>query len=106
MNITKMNDAELDVVVGGTVNEFDELLTSYANNSLLKGMAKLDAHTLGANNAAARIVKKEFRKIGLEADIDLGWFGTGIDSEPNKYWIHGQRVSHSEACDYVRKYAG
>ena len=105
MKLNKMNDGELNIVVGGTVKEFEELLSAFSDNPILKGAAKLDAHTPGANTLAARLIRKELLKMGLEADIDLGWGGTGIGSDPNKYRLNGNRISHKEACDYIRNYA-
>ena len=105
MELNKMNNEELNMVAGGTVKEFEEILSAFSDNPVVKGAAALDAHTPGANTLAARLIKKELLKMGLEAEIDLGWGGTGIGSEHNKYRLNGKSISHKEACDYIRNYA-
>ena len=99
-----MNDCELDNVVGGTVKEFDELLSAVSDNIIVRGAAKLDSHAPVANVYIARVIENELFKIGLDAHIDLGFAGTGIGSGHNTYQLNGKSISHKEACDYVRNY--
>ena len=105
-NITDkiLTEQELNEVAGGTVKEFDELLSAVSDNPIVRGAAKLDSHTPVANAYIARVIEKQLLNIGLEADIDLGWGGTGIGSKHNKYRLNGKDISHKEACDYVRNY--
>ena len=51
-----MNDCELDNVVGGTVKEFDELLSAVSDNIIVRGAAKLDSHAPVANVYIARVI--------------------------------------------------
>ena len=106
-NITDkiLTEQELNEVAGGTVKEFDELLSAVSDNPIVRGAAKLDSHTPVANTLMARVIEKQLLNIGLEADIDLGWGGTGIGSKHNKYRLNGKDISHKEACDYIRYYA-
>ncbi|MBR6123791.1 hypothetical protein IKQ19_09415 [Candidatus Saccharibacteria bacterium] len=104
MKAKKINEAALEQVAGGTVKEFDELLSAVSDNLIVRGAAKLDSHTPVANAYIARVIEKQLLNIGLEADIDLGWGGTGIGSKHNKYRLNGKDISHKEACDYVRNY--
>ena len=105
MELNKMNNEELNMVAGGTVKEFDELLSAVSDNIIVRGAAKLDSHAPVANTLMARVIEKQLLNIGLEADIDLGWGGTGIGSKHNKYRLNGKDISHKEACDYIRYYA-
>ena len=104
MKAKKINEAALEQVAGGTVKEFDELLSAVSDNLIVRGAAKLDSHTPVANAYIARVIEKQLLNIGLEADIDLGWGGTGIGSKHNKYRLNGKVISHQEACDYIRNY--
>ena len=104
MELNKMNNEDLNMVAGGTVKEFDELLSSVSDNPIVRGAAKLDSHAPVANVYIARVIENELHKIGLEAYIDLGFAGTGIGSGHNKYTLNGKSISHKEACDYVRNY--
>ena len=104
MKAKKINEAALEQVAGGTVKEFDELLSAVSDNLIVRGAAKLDSHTPVANAYIARVIEKQLLNIGLEADIDLGWGGTGIGSKHNKYRLNGKDISHKEACNYVRNY--
>ena len=104
MKAKKINEEALEQVAGGTVKEFDELLSAVSDNLIVRGAAKLDSHTPVANAYIARVIEKQLLNIGLEADIDLGWGGTGIGSKHNKYRLNGKDISHKEACDYVRNY--
>ena len=104
MKAKKINEAALEQVAGGTVKEFEELLSAVSDNIIVRGAAKLDSHTPVANAYIARVIEKQLLNIGLEADIDLGWGGTGIGSKHNKYRLNGKDISHKEACDYVRNY--
>ena len=100
----KMNEMELNKVAGGTVREFDELLSAVSDNPIVRGAAKLDSHAPVANVYIARVIENERLKIGLDAHIDLGFAGTGIGSGHNKYRLNGKSISHKEACDYIRNY--
>ena len=104
MKAKKINEVALEQVAGGTVKEFEELLSAVSDNLIVRGAAKLDSHTPVANAYIARVIEKQLLNIGLEADIDLGWGGTGIGSKHNKYRLNGKDISHKEACDYVRNY--
>ena len=104
MKAKKINEAALEQVAGGTVKEFEELLSAVSDNIIVRGAAKLDSHAPVANVYIAKVIENELLKIGLEAQIDLGFAGTGIGSGHNKYRLNGKDISHKEACDYVRNY--
>ena len=68
MKAKKINEAALEQVAGGTVKEFDELLSAVSDNLIVRGAAKLDSHTPVANAYIARVIEKQLLNIGLEAD--------------------------------------
>lgn len=57
---------------------------------------------------AALVEKCLDERIGIKADISLGFAGTGIGSDPNTYIekATGRRLSHAEVLQRIRTYNG
>ena len=106
-NFKKMNDRELDIVVGGTVGELDGLVSACAKNPILKTLSGAGSHVPGANVGVAELMEKQLDKIGIKADIDLGWGGTGINSKHNTYIEKstGKSLSQIDVESRLEKYA-
>ncbi len=100
----KMDLAEMKNVSGGTVNEFEDLVTTLASNGLLKAAGKISSHLPIGNEESAKLVTGVLAKYGIAANIDLGWAGTGIGSEKNTYvnMETNERMSHKEVLDYIK----
>ena len=99
-----MND--LEIISGGTVGEFEDLFEALSSKtSSNSGMAVLfGSHFPGANNGLAALVEECLDKMyGITADIDLGFCGTGIGSEPNKYTdkATGRSLTHKEVMERI-----
>ena len=108
MAINKINEAELESVVGGTVGEFEQLLEAFGTNPTMKGYFKAVAHVPGVNNIEAKVVESWMSEnMHIDADISLGVGGTGLFSKHNTYrdTKTGQYLSQSEVLDRIKKYA-
>jgi hypothetical protein len=106
MKAKKINEEALEMVAGGTVKEYEEIVSAFANNPTLKKIAGLSVHVPGANEATVGLVKGVLGEMNIDADIDLGYLGTGLGSKNNKYTdrISGQSMSHSQVIARIRRY--
>ncbi len=104
MEMKKMDLAAMEHVTGGTVKEFEELVTALTPSGLLKVAGTISAHLPIGNEKSAEIVEGILKKNGIAAHIDLGWHGTGIGSDKNTYvnMETGLRMSHQEVLDVVK----
>lgn len=100
----KLNDMELNEVTGGTVGEFDELVSAFANNPALKQIAGKLTHVPGANKVTVEFVEHVLYEMGIEAKIDLGFLGTGLGSKANTYKsvATGQTLTHGQVIQRIR----
>ena len=101
-----MDAYELDNVVGGTVGELNGLVAACVKNPFLK-MTSVSTHVPGANFAIAKLVGNLLDEMGIDANIDLGFGGTGIGSKHNTYIERstGKRLSQIEVEKRVAEYA-
>ena len=113
-NIKKINagleilsDGELEQIAGGTVGQLDDLVRAGVNNPFLKDLAGLGTHVPGANAITRDLMEDFLGKIGINADISIGFLGTGLGSENNKYTdkATGQSLSHAEVLKRISAYA-
>ena len=99
---------DLETVSGGTVGEFDELIEAYTKDPYLGEAAGLICgHIPGVNNGMAALVESSLRnRLGIEADISLGFAGTGIGSDPNAYFdkATGQPLRHQQVLNRIMNY--
>ena len=109
-NFKTLEMEELEVVSGGTVTELDELIKAFMGNSYFGDLSGLfGGHVPGANYAIAALLEESLESnLGIKADISLGFAGTGIGSDPNKYIEKstGRRLSHSEVLQRINEYNG
>ncbi len=85
MNEMEMNLEEMEMVSGGTVNELSELLQTIGENGALGAFLKVHGHTPVLNILDKTPVTELLYDLGVDADISVGFLGTGIGSDPNKY---------------------
>lgn len=99
---------ELEMVSGGTVKEFEQLMNAIAGNPILgEAGGLICGHIPGVNNGMAALVESILEnRLGIEADISLGFAGTGIGSDPNTYKdiATGQPLSHQQVLEKIRAY--
>lgn len=97
-NTMDLNLNELEIVTGGTVGELEDLVHAFVCTGSDYGVL-FAAHCPGANYGTAKIVEELLNSaLGISADIDLGFCGTGINSKPNKYIdkATGKTLTHEE----------
>ncbi len=106
MEMKKVRMETMANVTGGTVKEFEEIVTALAPTGLLKTAGKISAHIPIGNQKSAEIVTGILQKKGIGAHIDLGWQGTGIGSDHNTYvnMNTGLPMSHQEVLDVVKSF--
>lgn len=114
-NIKKINDQlemltdeQLDQVAGGTVKQFEEICGAMAKNPTLKALLEGTSHIPLGNLASRDIVEHILKdKLNIDADISLGWGGTGLFSKDNKYTdlSTGQSISHQEVLHRIDQIA-
>ncbi len=98
MNEKEMNLDEMEIVNGATVNEFSELQQAMLNNPALRKLAGFGSHVPLSNMGGRDAVKNILRAHGIDADISLGFLGTGIGSSANRYINRhtNEEISHQE----------
>ena len=72
----------------------------------METLGKGKAHVLGANHLMAKEITRLLKdKMGIEANIDLGWGGLGIGSKSNTYKeiATGNSLSHEEVLTGIVK---
>ncbi len=104
MEAKKVSMEALENVNGGTVSEFTDLVSALTPNGVLNGCGKISSHLPIGNQKTAEVVEDILKQHGIDAKIDLGWWGTGIGSEKNTYVNAntGARMSHGEVLDYLK----
>ena len=80
-----MTDEQLDQVAGGTVGEFADILEALAKQKVFKITNAASAHIPELNLKITDGITSMLREIGIEANIDLGYHGTGLGSKKNTY---------------------
>jgi len=106
MAMNKMDAYELDNVVGGTVGELNGLVAACVKNPFLK-MTSVSTHVPGTNFGIAKLVENVLDEMGIDANIDLGFGGTGIGSKHNTYIERstGEHLSQIEVEKRLAEYA-
>ena len=102
--LEKMSDEELEAVAGGTVGEFEELTKAIVSNPTLKKLGGFDSHVPALNGLLANQVEKFLQdNLQIDADISLGFLGTGAGSKNNKYvdMTTGKYISHEEVLKRI-----
>ena len=101
-----LNAQELENVSGGTVEELKELSNAILGNSKFKILSNTETHVPGVNRIVANTAEKMLKEdLNIDANILLGFLGTGAGSSKNTYrdMKTGQYISHAEVLDRIRK---
>ena len=98
---------ELEIVSGGTVGELENLYKAMSSYGFYLDdyASTFSIHCPGANHVLAEIIEEAlYLHLGISADIDLGFMGTGINSKPNKYVdiATGKSLTHSEVINRIK----
>ena len=99
MYTAEMNMKEMETVSAGTVGEMQELVEALSKSSrVAQAICVGVSHIPGLNGSLKDAVVDDLEERGIRAEIDLGWHGTGIGSEPNKYYSakDGSAMTHKQ----------
>ena len=107
MSLSRMNDCELDNVVGGTVNELEGLAKACCNNQTLQKLVGVGVHLPKTAIATAYLMESTLDKMGISANISVGVGGTGAFSKHNTYYDRNlnRNLSQSEVEARLRYHA-
>lgn len=97
----------LDRISGGTVGELKDLTKAILSNSNLQKLSSFETHIPGVNRALANAVEKILKEnLHIDADISLGFLGTGVGSKKNTYkdMTNGRYISHQEVLNRLSKF--
>ena len=91
---------ELEQVNGGTLNELAQLMKADSGSDIIGSTGYL----AGFNTRAAKIMENRLESLGIEADIDIGIAGLGLNEKPNKYtdMATGESLSHLAAVSVLQ----
>lgn len=114
----RINDIELDCISGGTVEELYDLTKKIMDVNpgflgtlgsgavrvadFLQNGTKVGKITGPLNALLSSAVNKYLKNNGISADISIGFLGTDLGSDPNRYSYNGQRISHSKALTLIQ----
>lgn len=106
MKLNRINDFELDNVVGGTVAELKDLVKACTDNPHMKSFVGIAIHLPPATLAAAYAMESKLSEMGIDANISVGVLGTGLFSKNNTYIERktGCKLAHAEVVERVRNY--
>ena len=106
-NAELLSEEQLDNVAGGTVAQLRELLNAVAGNSdvlkFLTGATELSTKIFPvANIPLAYAMEDQLKKLGIDSNISVGWFGTDTRESGNTYSRNGQGMSHEEVVQFIQ----
>ncbi len=102
----QLNSKELEMVNAGTVTELSELMQAISSNGVLRGFMAAHGHTPVLNLLDKIPVQEMLYDLGIDSDISVGFLGTGIGSDPNKYVSlkTNKAMSHQQVLDYLNTF--
>ena len=104
----QLSDAELEKVAGGTVKELEDLSKEILGNPTLKSLGKIESHIPVVNRGIADAVEGILKdQLNIDADISLGFLGTGAGSSKNTYrdMKTGQYITHQDVLDRIKQFS-
>ena len=99
----QLNPEQLENVSGGTVKEYSELLEARNEiNCVGRGVA---SHVPLINHATAYDLENTLKAYDVDAEINLGFAGLGIGSDPNTYRdsVTGETLTHEQVLNRLRR---
>ena len=106
---------QLDNISGGTVAEFNDIYNAFEKKVGTVGEVSngirtiVDAipvagkvSTAAWHNIAAPLVEKGLKDVyGIDANISIGWLGSGFRESGNIYSKNGKGLSHQEVLNII-----
>lgn len=107
MTTEMMTMEQLDNVAGGTIAELKELVEALQSNSVARGLGKAYSHIPAVSEAIKYGVARDLFNMGIEADISVGFCGTGIGSKNNTYKdnANGKSLTHAQVLERIKAYS-
>ena len=109
-----ISDAQLENVSGGTIAQFTDIWNALEkkagvmgdiDNGLRKILDMLPGGSIGTaawRNVAAPLAETALKKCyGIDANISIGWLGTGFRESGNTYSRNGQSISHQDVLNII-----
>ena len=109
-----ISDTELDNISGGTVAQFNDIWEALekqdgamgkVDNTLGKILDMLPGGKIGKaawRNIAAPLAETALKKCyGIDANISIGFVGTGGGESGNSYKKNGQSISHQDVLNII-----
>ena len=109
-----ISDAQLDNISGGTVAQFTDIWNALEKQAGImgdidNGLRTILNHLPGGNigtaawsNIAAPLAEMALKKCyGIDANISIGWLGTGFRESGNSYKKNGQSISHQDVLNII-----
>jgi|GEM_PF-783079 len=103
----ELKSDELEQVTGGTVKEYEQLISAIAGNDKLRVLGEFATH-VPIGNLISREFLEDFldEHLGIKADISLGVLGTGAFSSHNTYTDKrtGRSLTHEEVIEIIQRF--
>ena len=99
----KLTLDEMETVSAGTVGEMNEILTALIKNGVFRTAVSVASHIPGLDQKVLQCVVNSLAKLGIKAEFDLGFAGTGLGSGANKYFslADGRAMDHQEVLSAI-----
>ena len=104
---TELKSDELEQVTGGTVKEYEQLISAIAGNDKLSGLTTAATHAPIGNLIASEFLEDFLEdNLGIKTDISLGVLGTGAFSSHNTYTDKrtGRSLTHEEVIEIIQRF--
>ena len=100
-----MSDEDLEVVVGGTRAETQELITAIYNRVYKTDISGIfDINSAGDNVGLKIALEDELASFGINSKVDVGINGTGIGEKANEYYTRkGNAITHQQLMNFFNK---
>ena len=104
-NSAKLNEMEMDNVVGGTRAELADLINAISISGALGSISQYGAYVPGANSTAKKLVATVLEGMGIDSNINLGWGDTGFKEKSNTYYCRtsGKSMSHGQVLEAIKR---
>ena len=96
---------EMENVSAGTVAEMDEILSALVKNGVFSTAISVASHIPGLDQKILHCILNSLAKMGIKAEFDLGFAGTGLGSGANKYFslADGKAMNHREVLNAIAR---
>ena len=99
-----ISDEDLEVVVGGTRAETQELITALYNRVYKADISGLDFTPAGVDVYLKKELESELASLGINSKVDVGLNGTGIGEKANEYYTRkGNAITHQQLMNFFNK---